>query len=177
MFFFLGEKRKSGREALFWPNFRFFLGQKSGFSPTFSRFFGIFLAHFWVSRPLFWFFSRVENTVSRAQFCDFLIFFSGWKDSFSGTVLKFFSGRTIFFSGTLSFHSRLFGFLFFGPVECGWWNGVSTWKLCRGAGGCCLVTKSTSEGGVWRKKKVFLWGSVDNFQKYERELNLYTKYK
>ena len=68
VFFFLGEKRKSGRETDFWPFFHFFLAQKAAFSPTFFRYFGVFLAHFLISRPLFWFFSRVKNTVSRAQF-------------------------------------------------------------------------------------------------------------
>ena len=53
VFFFLPEKRQSAREAVFWAYFDFFLGQKSAFSPTFSRFFGSFLAHFRISRPLF----------------------------------------------------------------------------------------------------------------------------
>ena len=51
--FFWARNGKSGREAVFWSYFDFFLGQKSAFSPTFSRFFGSFLAHFWISRPLF----------------------------------------------------------------------------------------------------------------------------
>ena len=44
--FFLPETRQIAREAVFWAYFDFFLGQKSAFSPTFSRFFGSFLAHF-----------------------------------------------------------------------------------------------------------------------------------
>ena len=43
---FLGEKRQKWARSSFWPYFGFFLGQKSAFSPTFSRFFGTFRNHF-----------------------------------------------------------------------------------------------------------------------------------
>ena len=95
--FFLGEKRHFARETDFWPYFRFFLGQKSAFSPTFFRFFGGFLAHFWFSRPLFWFFSRVENTFSRAQFWHF----SRVKNMVSRAKLWDFSRAELFFSRAL----------------------------------------------------------------------------
>ena len=102
--FFWARNGKSGREAVFWPYFGFFLGQKSAFSPTFSRFFGTFLDHCWISRPLFlfvsrvdnkvlqlWDFSRVGKTVSRAHF---------WGVSWT---------EVFFFSVTLIFHTRLYG--------------------------------------------------------------------
>ena len=75
------------------------------FSSTYSRFLGTFLAHFLISRPLFRFFSRVENTVSQAQFWDY----SQVGRRFLGHNFEISLGQNYFFSGTLIFHCRLYG--------------------------------------------------------------------
>ena len=69
--FFLGEKRKSGREALFWQSFHFFLRQKSILSPILVPLFLALFSPIFEFLPHLWFVSRVENTDSRAQFWDF----------------------------------------------------------------------------------------------------------
>ena len=74
--FFFGREKKSGRESLFLPIFRFFHGQNFIFTCTFFGFFMFFHAQFFFSRALFHFFSRAKKTVSRATFSDFCAFFA-----------------------------------------------------------------------------------------------------
>ena len=64
VFFFLPEKMKSAREAIFWHFFGFFLGWKIIFSPTFPK---IFSGTLKFSRAQNDIFSRVEVRISRAK--------------------------------------------------------------------------------------------------------------
>ena len=90
VFFFPEKRQKCPRSSilgLFWLFSRAKIGFLAHFFPLFwqfSRPFSKFLAH------SFWFFSRVDNKLSRAQFWDFS------------------QAKSIFFSVTLIFHSRLY---------------------------------------------------------------------
>ena len=110
-----------GVKVIFGPISSFFHGQKSFFTPTFFHFFGIFHGHFLFSRPLFRFFSRVKNMVSRPKFQEFsrifvlltgriLDFFHVHYFSFHGCNFRKFSRAKIdfhgYFLGLFQFFSR-----------------------------------------------------------------------
>ena len=84
-----------GVKAIFGPFCIFFHGQKSFFTPTFFHFFGIFHGHFFFSRPLLRFFSRVKNMVSRPKFQEFSRIFL----LLTGRILDFFHVHYFSFHG------------------------------------------------------------------------------
>ena len=88
VFFFFGREKKSGRERLFLPVFRFFHGQNLLFTPIFFGFFNFFHARIFFSRALFVFFSRA-------------------KKRFHGQKFENFHGHLFFFTGTFYAHLAL----------------------------------------------------------------------
>ena len=144
---------KSAREAIFWHFFRFFLGQKIFFSPTFFKIFSGILKF---SRAEFQNFSRVEYYFSRAEILEFFAFSRGkFCIFFSGTLFFFLGQNFAIFSREHFFLLGQFSKFFLGKFQ------IFSGRKLKIFSGRKIFFSGKKKNTVWPMAAQFLLGSSE----------------